>query len=173
MNNLPGFLRSHLWKGLLIALFLLAHNIISISTSLKNADWFAYVPSPFLILSVGLSVYVYRLLTGPQKFGDLFAHGFKVAATVASIMVLYTWLSVQVFFPQLKVEARAATLDYLSKQPNTLPGNLEADTDKAMKAYLPTQMSMVLMSTLLVGAAGAALGAAVSNTVSTNQKDIA
>lgn len=173
MNKVPEFLRSHLWKGLLIAVVLIAHNLLSIKTPLKDANWFAFLPSPFLILTVGLSVYVYRLLTGPQKFGDLFAHGFKVAATVASIMVVYTWLSVQVFFPELKVEARAATKKYLQEQPNTLPGNLEADTDQAMKAYLPTQMSMVLMSTLLVGAAGAALGGAVSNAISTNQKDIA
>lgn len=163
MINNPAFIKNHLWKGALIALVLILHNLVSIQAFMKDQQWFAFLPSIWLIATVALSVFLYRKWAGPLKFGDLFAHGFKVAATVASIMVVYTWLSIQVFFPQLKVEARSSTKAFLEKQPNTLPGNLEKDTDNAMKAYLPTQMSMVLMSTLLVGAAGAALGAALSN----------
>ncbi len=153
---------SHILKGCIIAGILIMINLATQYSSLKNLNWFAFVPTIVLVSLSLIGVLHFAKQTGPNSFGNFFAFGFKTVAVVTCIMFLYTLLSIKYFFPEIKEKARQQTKEYIIKQPNILPDNVDSETEKAMKAYMPTTLSMVIMSTLVVGAIGTVIGAALA-----------
>lgn len=153
---------SHIIKGCIIAVILILFNLATEYTSLKNINWLAFVPTILLVSLALINVLHFAKQAGPNSFGNFFAFGFKTIAVVTCIMFLYTLLSIKYFFPQIRQKAEQQTKEYVLQQPNILPGNVDAETAKAMKAYLPTTLSMVIISTLVVGAIGSAAGAALA-----------
>jgi hypothetical protein len=154
---------SHIKKGLVIAAVLISLDLLASFTALKNAAWFNMVPSLFLLAAAFANVlhHAYEM-KGAVSFGNAFAFGFKTSAVVAVIMVLYSALALMLLFPHLKVEAYESALQALQADKNKLPEEAKQEARKyADNAFVPMRVSLALMSTLIVGAVGSVLGAAV------------
>jgi Protein of unknown function (DUF4199) len=154
---------SHIIKGLIIAAILIGLNLLLVLSPLKNAAWFAFLPTVILVvLNIANVIHYSRQLNFNCSFGNGFAFGFKTVAVVTCVMFVYTWLSLNYFFPLMKADALRQTREAIAKQPDVLPGKVEELTANAMKNYMPFRMSLVIMSTLVVGAVGAAIGAGLA-----------
>jgi hypothetical protein len=155
---------SHIIKGCIIAVVLILFNLATEYTSLKNINWLVFVPSILLVSLALINVLHFAKQAGPNSFGNLFAFGFKTIAVATCIMFLYTLLSIKYFFPQIRQKAEQQTKEYVLQQPNILPGNVDTETKNAMKGYLPITLSMVIITTLVVGGVGSAIGAVLART---------
>jgi cell division protein ZapA (FtsZ GTPase activity inhibitor) len=94
---------SNIIKGLIIAAILIVLDLLGSTSFFKSASWFTYLPTITLVVLCILNVIHYcNELKGNVKFGDAFAFGFKTAAIVALVMVLYTFISLKYVHPEFK-----------------------------------------------------------------------
>jgi len=154
---------SNIIKGLIIAAILIILDLLSSASFLKNVSWYAYVPTIFLVLASILNeIHYCSELKGNVKFGDAFAFGFKTAAIVALVMVLYTFISLKYIHPDFKEKAYGEALKGLQQQPNIMPEEAKSQAKAYADNYIMTNVSLALMSTLIVSAVGSAIGAALA-----------
>ena len=154
---------SNIIKGLIIAAILIALDLLSSASFLKTATWYAYVPTVVLVLACMLNVIHYcSELNGNVKFGDAFAFGFKTAAIVALVMVLYTFVSLKYIRPDVKGQVYEQALKALQQQPNVMPEEAKNQAKSYADNYIMTSVSLALMSTLVVSAVGSVIGAALA-----------
>ncbi len=156
--------RAHIKYGAIIAAILIAVYLLLSYTALKHINPANYLPSVVLMLLSMFNVINYnRICDGELTFGNAFAYGFKTIAVTTIILVLYTFFSITVLFPELKEEAYLATVEALKQQGNVLPNEIEKIArEKVNQSYIPVYVSMSLMSTLITGSLGAVIGAALS-----------
>jgi hypothetical protein len=154
---------SHIIKGVIIAAILIALDLLSSASFLKNVPWYAYVPTIVLLLASILNVIHYcSQLNANVKFGDAFAFGFKTAAIVALVMVAYTFISLKYIHPDYKEKAYELALKGFQEQPNIMPEEAKTQAKAYSDNYIMTNISLALMSTLIVSAIGSAIGAALA-----------
>ena len=154
---------SNIIKGLIIAAVLIALDLLGSASFLKNAYWYAYVPTIVLVTACILNVIHYcSELKGNVKFGDAFAFGFKTAAIIALTMVLYTFISLKYIHPEFKEQSYQEALTGLQQQPNIMPDEAKSRARSYADNFITTRVSLVLMSTVIVSAVGSAIGAALA-----------
>lgn len=154
---------SNIIKGLIIAAILIVLDLMGSASFLKNAAWYAYLPMMVLVLASIINVIHYcSELKGNVKFGDAFAFGFKTAAIVALVMVLYTFISLKYIHPDYKEKTYELALKGFQQQPNIMPDEAKTQAKAYADNYIMTSVSLALMSTLVVSAVGSAIGAAVA-----------
>jgi hypothetical protein len=87
-------------KGIIISLVLIVFSLIIQVLNLSQNK--AVGGLQFLLLLAGLiwsCTYYAKQMNANVTFGNVFSHGFKTAAAVTAIMVVYTILSVKLIFP--------------------------------------------------------------------------
>jgi hypothetical protein len=153
---------AHLLAGLVIAIAMIIAYLVVSYTSLKDNTAASFLPAIILIVLAALNVVNYSgKVEEPLTFGNAFAFGFKTIAVTTIIMIAYSVFSSTVLFPELKQQAIKANIEMLKQQGNTLPADIEKTaSDSVNKLYIPVAISSALMSTLVQGAIGSALGAA-------------
>jgi|GEM_PF-2544709 len=154
---------AHLLSGLIIGIAVIIAYLVISFTSFKNNSAMAFLPAIVLFVLAVLNVVNYsNKIEEPLSFGNAFAFGFKSIAVTSVIMIAYSVFSVTVLFPEMKEEAVKATIEALKQQGNTLPADIEKTArDSVNKGYIPIAISSALISTLVTGAIGSALGAAL------------
>ena len=154
---------SNIVKGLIIAAILIVLDLLGATSFLKSASWFVFVPTIALVLLCALNVIHYcSELKGNVKFGDAFAFGFKTAAIVALVMVLYTFISLKYVHPEFKEKAYQEALTGYQQQPNIMPDEAKTQARNYADNFTMISVSRALMSTLIVSAVGSAIGAALA-----------
>jgi hypothetical protein len=154
---------AHLLAGLMIAIATIIAYLLVSYTSIKNNAVGSFLPAMVLFAAAALNVVNYsRKAEEPLAFGNAFAYGFKSVAVASIIMIAYSVFSVTVLFPELREQAIKANIEMLKQQGNTLPADIEKTaSDSVNKLYIPIAISSALMSTLVTGAIGSAVGAAL------------
>lgn len=155
---------THIKYGLIIAAVLIVIYLLLSYTGLKHINAANYLPSLALTLLSMLNVLNYnRLCNGELTFGNAFAYGFKSIAVTTIIMIIYSVISATLLFPEMKEIAYQETIKALQQQGNTLPADIERTAkENVNRYYIPLSISSALMSTLITGALGAVIGAALS-----------
>jgi heme/copper-type cytochrome/quinol oxidase subunit 2 len=154
--------KSHIKKGLYIAGALIFLDLLAQKSGLRMPLWFGYVSTLLLVGAVFVSCLLYVRSNGPQKFGDIFAHGFKTTAVVSLIMALYAYLAVKFIYPAPTAEEISAAAQTIQQQGNTMP-----DEASRMAAEGAGKMWIILVPkeifvTLVSGMIGALAGAAIT-----------
>lgn len=149
---------SHITKGLIIALILIAINIVGQLTKLVYESWFGWIGLiVFLITVVASVIYFGKQLNENLTFGILFTHGFKTSAVVICILFLYTLLSVYIVFP-----------DFVNKmmEQGVIQAKQQGKTEEELKQYLAIGKKVFLagglMVNLFIGALGSLIGSAIA-----------
>jgi tetratricopeptide (TPR) repeat protein len=149
---------SHIIKAIVIAVVLMAWDyFIAHKTTLNLPLVVRLLPAIWMVAGVAVSGIIYDNQTnGSQRFGDVFAHGFKTTAMVAVIIAVYTFIIIKFVFPptahdielnmkalmeqggMLEQEARrnAEAIAILQKAIAKKPGDgaLEGNLAKALRA---------------------------------------
>jgi len=154
---------SNIIKGLIIAAILIALDLLGSTSLFKNASWYMYAPTIVLVAACILNVIHYcSELKGNVKFGDAFAFGFKTAAIIALVMVLYTFISLKYIHPEFKENAYQEALTGYQLQPNMMPDEAKTQARSYADNFILLSVSRALMSTVIVSAIGSAIGAALA-----------
>ncbi|MEP6684176.1 MAG: DUF4199 domain-containing protein [Parafilimonas sp.] len=91
---------THITKGLLLSLVIIALNLIGHVLNIDLESWFGWIGVGIFVIAIIWSVNIYgKQMDYNVTFGNLFAHGFKVTAVAICITFLYTLLAVYVLFP--------------------------------------------------------------------------
>lgn len=152
-------------KGLILSLISIVFSIVMFVAipdmeQQQKFSWISY------IIIVGGLIWACITYANDMKhnvtFGNVFAHGFKVTAVLASITVIYTVLAVTVIFPEMKDKA----LDMARKQMETNQDLSESQIDQALemtqKFFIPFAIGGALIGTLIIGCIGSLIGAAIA-----------
>jgi|GEM_PF-126557 len=158
--------KGKLWeKGILIALVLIVLQLILHFTGQDKNTILGLVS--ILIFLVGI-IYVTNLyskdLNGQVTFGNLFAHGFKIAAIVTLIMLVWAVLMYKVIFPDMQDQ-----IMQLQREESLKRGVSDEQVNQAMAVSKKFFMTFLVAGTVLyyivLGAIGALLGAALSKRI--------
>jgi hypothetical protein len=148
-------------KGLIISLVLI---VLSVAAQLMNFDtesWYRWLANILLFGGIIASCIIYaKQMNGNVTFGNVFANGFKTAAVVTCITLLFTVILFLVM-PELKqrffeiaareAEKAGATDDIIEKQQALLK-----------KMFWVFIIGGIMVTYLIVGAIASLIGAAAA-----------
>jgi hypothetical protein len=151
-------------KGIILSLIIITLSVL-MSVFIKDMQQQQkYAWASYIIILGGIiwACYTYAQdMENNVTFGNVFAHGFKVSAVLASFTVIYTILSITVLFPEVKEQALELTRSEMEKQ--GVLGDAEIDQSVSMisKFFLPFAIAGAALGTLIIGVISALIGAAV------------
>jgi NADH:ubiquinone oxidoreductase subunit 6 (subunit J) len=150
-------------KGLIISLFTI---VLGIGLYLADLWQNKMLSSINWVIVVGgiiwSCIHYAKQMQGDVTFGNVFAHGFKVTATLIVITVIYTLLSMKVLFPEMtdKLIENAATEMEKNKQMND--EQIKQALDMTRKFMMPFAIGGIILGYAFVGAIASAIGAGVA-----------
>ena len=148
-------------KGLIIVLILAVLDVVGGFTGIKWEQWFNWIPlAIFIVGIIWACISFANQMNNAVTFGNVFGHGFKTAAVVTCLMIVYILISIYVIFPDTREIA-------IEKARQQMESNPQITEDMADQAIEMTRKSFVLFAVLaslftymIVGAIAAVLGAA-------------
>ncbi len=164
--------KTHIKKGLIIALALILLDIVLQLTHHKFDSWVTYANSAILLIGVIISINIKDTeIEDKTAFSNIFGYGFRVSVVTVCILFIYTLLSVYVVFPGYMDEVYKQNMLQAQKLPGFNAASAEANKEMAMKVMRISLLSAVVMFNLAVGITGALIGSVVRLVIdSMNQK---
>ncbi len=150
-------------KGLIISLFTIVLGIGLYLTDLWQDKMLSSISWIIVIGGIIWSCIHYaKQMQGDVTFGNVFAHGFKVTATLIVITVIYTLLSMKVLFPEMtdKIIENAAT--EMEKNKQMSDEQIKQALDMTRKFMMPFAIGGIILGYAVVGAIASAIGAGVA-----------
>jgi Protein of unknown function (DUF4199) len=149
-------------KGLVIGLLLI---ILALAVYFANIEpsgptqWIGYA---IFIGGVVWSVYSYgKQLDYNSTFGNYFAHGFKVAASVTAIMIIYIVIFITLF-PDFKEKALDQARTAMREKNNMTQEQITQALEFTRKFFMVFLIGGTLLGYLILGAIAALIGAAIT-----------
>jgi Protein of unknown function (DUF4199) len=155
---------THITKGILIALILFVVDLIGGFTHLKyTAPSYGWVSTILLLIAIIWATSNYgNQLNNNVTFGNLFAFGFKTSAVVACITLIFALLSIFLIFPDSKDLYLEQARKRMEEKGNIPDETINQALEMTKKMFLPFAIAGVILGTLIVGAIGALIGAAIT-----------
>lgn len=153
---------SHLLAGGIIGAVLVLINVIFIIFDLTGNTKVSWIGSA---INIGLLIY-FMIEFGKQhdyqkSFGELFSYGFKATAfttiILTAFMVIYSFM-----FPDAADKAMEIAREQMSSQQNMSEETIDSALEMTKKFYFPILIGGTIFGTMLVGALGSLIGAAVT-----------
>ncbi len=153
---------SHLLAGGIIGAVLVLINVIFIIFDLAGNTKVSWIGS---VINIALLIY-FMIEFGKQhdyqkSFGELFSYGFKATAfttiILTAFMVIYSFA-----FPDAADKAMEIAREQMSSQQNLSEETIDAALEMTKKFYFPILIGGTIFGTMLVGAIGSLIGAAVT-----------
>jgi Protein of unknown function (DUF4199) len=149
-------------KGLVIGLILI---ILALATYFANiqvngpVQWIGYA---VFIGGVIWSVYSYgKQVDYNATFGNYFAHGFKVAALVTAIMIIYVVIFI-ILFPDFKEKALDQAKISMREKNTMTEEQMTQALEWTRKFFMVFLVGGTLLGYLIIGALAALVGAAIT-----------
>jgi len=103
-------------KGLILSLVTITFNIALYLTDNWQNKALGYIAYAIILGGIIWSCIHYaKQMNGNVTYGNVFAHGFKVTATLIVITVIYTVLSIKVIFPEMTDKLLEVTAKEMEK----------------------------------------------------------
>jgi hypothetical protein len=149
-------------KGLIIALIVIVLGIAGYFTDLAFTTWFNWVVNLVMFIAVIFAcVHFANEKEGYVTFGNVFMHGFKVSAVIAIILLVYSLLSVNVIFPEIKEKTIEMQLKQMEERGMT-EDQIETAMNFTKKYFTAFMIFGVLIGTIIFGCIASLIGAAVA-----------
>lgn len=153
---------SHITKGLIISLILIVLGLVFYFTGLYLETWNQYV-----VMLVYVAALIWAVLSyGKEKdnsvtFGNLFGHGFKTAAVVTCIMLVYAVVFGFVF-PEMKEKIMEKTQEQMSNNPKMTQAQVDQAMEMMKKAFTLFMILGLIFWYLLAGVIASLIGAGIA-----------
>jgi hypothetical protein len=149
-------------KGIVIALILIVLALVTYFLNLETTSalqWLGYI---IFIAGVIWSVNLYgKQINHVSTFGNYFAHGFKVAAVVTVIMLLYVIIFIYLF-PDMKEKGIEAARKKLEAKGNMSQDQISQALEFTRKFFMVIAIAGTLFFYLVVGAIASLIGAGIT-----------
>ena len=148
-------------KGVVIGLILIIFALVTYFANIEANSPFQWIGYAVFIVGIIWSVYSYgKQVDYNSTFGNYFAHGFKVAALVTLIMIIYIVVFI-ILFPDFKEKALdKARIDMRKK--NMTEEQMTQGLEITRKFFLVFIIGFTLVFYLIFGALAALVGAAIT-----------
>lgn len=149
-------------KGIVIALILIVLALASYFLDLKMngpLQWVGYV---IFIGGIIWSVMSFgKEVNHNATFGNYFTHGFKVAALITAIMIIYIIIFVFIF-PEFKEKAIVEARKSMQEKNNLSEEQINSGLEMTRKFFMVFLVGGTLLGYLFFGTIAALIGAAVT-----------
>lgn len=150
-------------KGLILSLITITYSIALYLTDLWQNKPLTYVSYVLIIGGIIWSCLHYaKQMDGNVTFGNVFAHGFKVTATLIVITVIYSVLSIKVIFPEMMDKILEMTAKELEKNKDLTDAQAKNALDMTSKFILPFMIGGIILMYGIFGAISSAIGAGIA-----------
>jgi hypothetical protein len=153
---------THLMTGGILAGVLILYSVILIVTDQlanQSLTWISYV------FMIGLLIYFIREFgkanENNKTFGELFSFGFKASA-FATIILLAFQVIFNLLFPETQERIMEISREKMAEDPRVTDEQIEMALSFTKKFYLVFLIAGTIFSTLIFGAIGSLIGAAVT-----------
>ncbi len=158
--------KSHINKGLIIAVILILFNILTRVINAEFSEWPIFVFASIIIIGITIAIKIHdKNSNSINSFGLLFSYGFKIAAVIACIYFIYLILAINIFFPEFINEMINRKLIEAKNQGlvngNDQTKNLESTVAMAKKVVTYTYLAGTLIGTLFIGVIGSTIGSVI------------
>ena len=154
-------------RGLVISLILIIIALATYFAGLKmtgGVQWAGYI---IFIAAIIFSISQYgKQINHVSTFGNYFAHGFKISATVTVIMIIYVVIFVTLF-PEFKDQAMEEARKNMQAK-NLSEEQMNTAIDISRKFFMVFLIGGTLIGYLLIGAIASVIGAAVTKKTPNN-----
>ncbi len=149
-------------KGIVIALLLIVFSLVLFFTNMDVQSplrWLVYI---IYLGGVIFSIVQYgKQIDHNATFGNYFAHGFKVSATVTVLMVIYI-VVFSMLFPEMKEKAIDEARKAVNARENMSDDQRAQAVEMTKKLFMVFMVGGTLIYNLIIGVIGALIGAAVT-----------
>lgn len=145
-------------KGLITGFVLIATGLLIEYTKQHENKVIQYLPPLLYASGIAWTLLAYKRspdFTG--KFGDSFGQGFRCFIVVTLIMVGFTFIYIKMH-PELPDLEAKATREYLMKEKQNLPAEIEEKALQAKKQYTTSRVSLSVFGYLIMGSVFTAIG---------------
>jgi drug/metabolite transporter (DMT)-like permease len=149
-------------KGILIALVLIVLALVTYFLDLQPNGPLQWVGYAIFLGGIIWSVMSYgKQMDYNSGFGNYFAHGFKVAALVTAIMIIYVILFIFIF-PDFKEKAIDQARKSMQEKNTLTQEQINAGLELTRKFFMVFLIGGTLLGYLFFGALASLIGAAVT-----------
>lgn len=153
---------SNVTKGIIIALIIMVLHIITFFSGFSIDGWTQYVIYAVFIAGIIASCIIYgKQMNGNVTFGNTFAHGFKVTAVVAVLMVAFFLLFTAVF-PEVKEKMLETVKEKMSTDPRLTQDKIDQAMENSQKSFTVFMIAGTLFGNIFIGLLASLIGAAVT-----------
>jgi len=148
-------------KGIIIGLILVILALTAYFLDIKTTGYLQFISYIILIAGIIWSVIIYgKQIDYNSTFGNYFAHGFKIAALVTSIMVIYV-IIFSLLFPEFKEKALEKTAEAMRKR-NLTQEQITESLKIWKKMFMVLIIGGTLVMYLVIGAIASLIGAGIT-----------
>jgi hypothetical protein len=148
-------------KGFIIGLIMIALSLTVSFLGLQSNSIFQWLGYGIFLIGIILAISQYgKQLNYNSKFGDYFAHGFKVSAVVTLLMIVFLIIFMTVF-PEFKDKAMDEARKGMTTK-NLSEEQIEKAIDITRKFFMVFLIGGALLGYLLFGAIASLIGAAIT-----------
>jgi uncharacterized membrane protein len=149
-------------KALVVGLIMIIVSLALYFMGTRAGSSMHLVVFAILILGVVVSVNLYgKEIQHQGTFGNYFAHGFKVAAIVALIMIAY-FLIFMFVFPEYKETALLQIRQQMVEDKQATSADIESTMEIVTKSFWLFAIGGSLLYNLVAGLIGALIGAGIT-----------
>lgn len=149
-------------KGVLISLILIVLALASIVFTIDPTSGFQWISILIFFGGIIWSVISYgKQIEYNSTFGNYFVHGFKVAALVTAIMIIFVVILILVY-PEFKDQSMTVYAEQMGKNPDLTPDQVEKATQFYDKMFMVFSIGGTLLLYLIIGVIASLIGSAVT-----------
>lgn len=149
-------------KAVVISLILIVIALITYFLQMETASWLQYVSYIIFIAGIIWSVNYYgKQVNHVSTFGNYFAHGFKVAAIVTAIMIIYVVIVINLV-PEMKERGIDAARKKMEEQGKLNQEQITQALQFTRKFFMVFVLGGTLVGYLIFGAVASLIGAGIT-----------
>lgn len=143
-------------------LLILANIVIYVTNQLLNKS-FLYFQFLAILFSVIIGCILYaKENKGEITFGNIFSHGFKITAGIASLTAIYIFISIKFIHPEIIEMKMNEARTVLEKQGKITSDQIDEYIQNGRENYLISYISIMIFFMALFGVIGSLIGAGVA-----------
>lgn len=149
-------------KGIMISLILIVFSLVLQFMDLTQNKALGSIG--LLLFAVGIiwsCIYYAKQLDANVTFGSVFSDGFKTSAAVAALMVVFTFISFKLLFPESIDKILEQSRQDMVKK-NMTDDQIEMAISMTKKFFMPFAIGGAILLYLILGAISSLIGAGVA-----------
>ena len=149
-------------KGIVISLILIVIALATYFLNMNTSSWLQYVSYAVFVIGIIWSINMYgQQIDHNSTFGNYFAHGFKIAAIVTVIMIVYIVIFVYLF-PDIREKGMEAARKSMEAKGQMTQEQINTALGFTQKFFIVFLVAGTLLGYLIFGALASLIGAGIT-----------